>query len=588
MPSSASYAEKTITWPTGGGKLDFDYYVDSEEGADQLKFMVDGTPTYAWSGASKAGHITQSLTGGPHVIRFEYVKDAANDRGLDTAFVDAIVARDNVGIFRRFYFEDRVASTQGWSVGGSGGGFAANPFGYERALRRPISQAFSGYIPNPTSSRAERSFTFSGTGPHQLAFDYSVDSEPNFDFLRVYVDGTPVWSISGNANGTKVLDMSVGTHTVMFEYAKDTNIDVGRDFALIDNVRAVSNNAPFERHSFDGRPLGALPYGWVASGYNATGFVLAQGIRWQYRSEGRPVQQDVGHNLVLDARGPGHLAAGGARTRRASFVIAGQGEADRDPSTIDRADQFSLRSCRNRRDIAIAIWTQADVGALMSSRRASWIVVATCVAACNIAEDSRPGMVTSHGEALTGSTGNGFAPYDDTTAQRNASVILNAGCSATVISPRFVLTAIHCFAGGWSGDTDPYWYDPSLVAGLRQTPTWPLPTAKGAWRRTALVGNAAMGKFDLALLTTTARITLAGDSITPVHPSEPTIPCPSSVFASVYTGVGGDSVLVRRKGTGEANCTNNSSAWGTTPGLEGTCVKWSAPWGQEGDSGHRR
>jgi len=275
--STTSWAEKTLTWPAGGGSLDFDYFVDSEEGWDFLKVLIDGSPLYSWSGPQKAGHVNRSMTAGPHVIRYEYVKDGSVHHGLDTGGVTAIVARDALGVMRRFHFDDRTGGLQGWIVGGSLGGFSVGDYGRERAIRRPVAQAFTGYIPSPTTSRAERTFNFSGAGPHGVRFAYSVDSEPNYDFLRIFVDGALSWQISGQASGTKSIDVTAGTHTIAFEYYKDTSVDVGRDLAVIDNVEALTDRAAFEIHRFDGNAVGTLPYGWTGTGSSGS-FVLAQAV----------------------------------------------------------------------------------------------------------------------------------------------------------------------------------------------------------------------------------------------------------------------------------------------------------------------
>lgn len=277
LPNSTSYAQKSLHWPAGGGTLDFDYFVDSEENWDFLRVFVDGSAAYSWSGPSKSGHITRAMTGGAHLIRFEYSKDGSVDRGLDTATIASIVARDALGVLRRFHFDDRAGGLQGWTVGGTGGGFSALALGSDRSIRRPTSQAFAGYVATPTNSRAERTFTFGGTGSHAIEFDYSIDSEPNYDFLRIFIDGALTWQVSGQAHGSMAVPVAAGTHLVAFEYYKDTSVDVGRDIAIIDNVRATNDRTPFEIHSFDGRALGALPYGWAGSG-SAGSFVALRAV----------------------------------------------------------------------------------------------------------------------------------------------------------------------------------------------------------------------------------------------------------------------------------------------------------------------
>jgi hypothetical protein len=71
-----------------------------------------------------------------------------------------------------------------------------------------------------------------------IKFDWKVDSELNFDFLQVLVDGTPMASISGSVDWTPVaLALSAGTHTIRWVYSKDVNTASGQDRGWIDNVR---------------------------------------------------------------------------------------------------------------------------------------------------------------------------------------------------------------------------------------------------------------------------------------------------------------------------------------------------------------
>ena len=76
------------------------------------------------------------------------------------------------------------------------------------------------------------------TGPATLSFWWKVDSEPNFDFLRVDVDGVaPFPGISGNVDWQqKTIALTAGAHTIHWTYTKDISVSVGQDAAWIDQV----------------------------------------------------------------------------------------------------------------------------------------------------------------------------------------------------------------------------------------------------------------------------------------------------------------------------------------------------------------
>jgi Pro-kumamolisin, activation domain/Divergent InlB B-repeat domain len=94
--------------------------------------------------------------------------------------------------------------------------------------------ARSGVIGNSQTSSLMLTANFlAGTG----SFDYKVSSEPGWDFLNFYVDGTLLQQWSGEvgwANYTFLL--SAGNHTLEWTYAKDPTISSGLDAAFIDDV----------------------------------------------------------------------------------------------------------------------------------------------------------------------------------------------------------------------------------------------------------------------------------------------------------------------------------------------------------------
>jgi uncharacterized repeat protein (TIGR02543 family) len=73
--------------------------------------------------------------------------------------------------------------------------------------------------------------TFSGKG--RLRFSYNVSSENGYDKLTVYLDREKIDEISGNKGDSGERDFEGGTHTLMWEYAKDVSYSRGRDCAWI-------------------------------------------------------------------------------------------------------------------------------------------------------------------------------------------------------------------------------------------------------------------------------------------------------------------------------------------------------------------
>ncbi len=77
-----------------------------------------------------------------------------------------------------------------------------------------------------------------------FAFDYGLESEPTFDFFRLFLDGPEIFADSGTSTSSVgPLALSPGTHVISFRYTKDQTISVGADGVAIDNV-AVTGIVP--------------------------------------------------------------------------------------------------------------------------------------------------------------------------------------------------------------------------------------------------------------------------------------------------------------------------------------------------------
>lgn len=75
-------------------------------------------------------------------------------------------------------------------------------------------------------------------GPGTISFDWKVSSETGYDFLRFYVDGSPIYEMAGEQGWARMnLILSSGLHNLTWSYEKDEHVSAGGDCGWIDNVR---------------------------------------------------------------------------------------------------------------------------------------------------------------------------------------------------------------------------------------------------------------------------------------------------------------------------------------------------------------
>jgi len=85
-----------------------------------------------------------------------------------------------------------------------------------------------------------------------LSYDYKIESESNYDYLTVYLDGEVITNISGTQDwSTQTVNISAANHTIKWVYHKDSSISTGKDRAWIDNV---SFNSTIQDSDNDGMP----------------------------------------------------------------------------------------------------------------------------------------------------------------------------------------------------------------------------------------------------------------------------------------------------------------------------------------------
>ena len=98
---------------------------------------------------------------------------------------------------------------------------------------------------NGTSSSV---MTFNLVEDGYVEFNYTVNSEGNYDWLRVLVDGTEVLKKSGTIAWTTFKHlMTAGTHTIEFKYTKDGSGNVGSDAGAIGYIKFVGVEKAFAK-----------------------------------------------------------------------------------------------------------------------------------------------------------------------------------------------------------------------------------------------------------------------------------------------------------------------------------------------------
>ena len=82
------------------------------------------------------------------------------------------------------------------------------------------------------------------SGMGQLSFYWRVDSEPNFDFLRFFIDNDLIEEISGDIDWEYFsYNLSVGEHTIQWSYVKDKSLSWGSDAGYVDDIHFTSSNS---------------------------------------------------------------------------------------------------------------------------------------------------------------------------------------------------------------------------------------------------------------------------------------------------------------------------------------------------------
>ena len=179
-----------------------------------LEFSIANGP--AGMTVSDSGTVSWT-TGGVGTVTFDIT--ATNPAGSDTETVELTVIQNPLPMS----FE-----AEGFAVNTSG---AAEWFPQDDTTHDGIDAAESGDITNNETT----TMSVQVTGPGQGSFWWRVSSESGWDFLRYYIDASEQDAISGTRDWARVtFSVPAGTHTLRWEYSKDSSVTRGTDNGFVD------------------------------------------------------------------------------------------------------------------------------------------------------------------------------------------------------------------------------------------------------------------------------------------------------------------------------------------------------------------
>lgn len=127
-------------------------------------------------------------------------------------------------------FETGDLTAFDWNSGGNAPWFVTDEAPYEGTYC-----ARSGIISDNQTS--DLFITLETIGDGDISFYYKVSSEPGYDFLRFFIDGTKMGEWAGESGWEYVsYDVTEGHHIVKWTYIKDVYTSNGSDCGWLDNI----------------------------------------------------------------------------------------------------------------------------------------------------------------------------------------------------------------------------------------------------------------------------------------------------------------------------------------------------------------
>lgn len=191
--------------------------------APTFAWALNGTPLADGPGIAGSASATLSLSNVQAAQAGTYTVTVANSGGTVTSLGATLTVNAALTLASALN-----ATALTWTTSGDA------PWSPQTAVSHDlVSAAQSGAIGDSQTSSLQTTVN----GPAAVSFWWQVDSEQDFDFLSVDVDGTVQQRISGNVAWQQItVNVPAGAHVVRWQYAKDTSASAGRDAGWVDQV----------------------------------------------------------------------------------------------------------------------------------------------------------------------------------------------------------------------------------------------------------------------------------------------------------------------------------------------------------------
>ena len=229
----STWIETTVN---GTGTLTFWW----RETGTQLRLLVDGVEELAAGTGWSQATIELTLPG-PHFLRWEADTnyDTYADVEFGTAFLDQVTwnppkkGTPTVAV-PVYSISQAVGGTLAWQTGGKK---------HWKVVTDVFQSSPASLASGDIGRNGESWIETRVTGPGNLNFYWSVDSEAGKDLFTVSLDGTVANTISGDVSWQfQTLAIPQGPHTVRWRYSKNGSGDVEPDRAGLDSVVFTATN----------------------------------------------------------------------------------------------------------------------------------------------------------------------------------------------------------------------------------------------------------------------------------------------------------------------------------------------------------